>query len=155
MTMQEIEVRRISAEQTQPLRHAVLRPNQPPEKLVYPADEAPDTRHLGAWRGDDLVGIASIYPEPLPSADADGWWRLRGMATSPQARGRGIGRALLRSCLAHIAERNDTGLWCNARTSACGFYLALGFETIGDEFEIEGIGPHFVMARAVVGPSAQ
>lgn len=148
--MQDFDIRRIRAEQTRPLRHAVLRPNQPPEKLVYPADDTPDTLHLGAWQGDDLVGIATIYPEPPPDAEESGWWRLRGMATSPAVRGRGIGRALLLSCLTRIADRGDVGLWCNARTGACGFYLALRFEKIGDEFEIEGIGPHFVMKRAAV-----
>lgn len=146
----ETDIRPIAPRQTHPLRQAVLRPNQPPENLVYPADDAPDTLHLGAWQGEDLVGIASIYAEPLPDADESGWWRLRGMATHPEVRGSGIGRALLLACLAHVAERGDTGLWCNARTSACGFYLALGFEKIGDEFEIEGIGPHFVMKRAAL-----
>lgn len=38
-------------------------------------------------------------------------------------------------------------LWCNARVGALGFYLRLGFATIGEEFEIAGIGPHFVMWR--------
>ena len=45
--------------------------------------------------------------------------------------------------------------WCNARTSACAYYEKLGFTPRGGEFEIEGIGPHFVMVRAVLLDTAE
>ncbi len=38
-------------------------------------------------------------------------------------------------------------LWCNARVVALGFYTKLGLHTEGDEFDIPGIGPHYVMTR--------
>jgi hypothetical protein len=40
-------------------------------------------------------------------------------------------------------------VWCNARTPAVGLYERAGFAIESGEFEIEGIGPHFVMARRV------
>jgi hypothetical protein len=36
-------------------------------------------------------------------------------------------------------------VWCNARTPAVGFYEKLGFSTIGEEFELPPIGPHYLM----------
>lgn len=143
------QVRAIGAEQTRPLRQAVLRPHQTPDQLVYPGDDAPDTLHLGAFLERGLIGIASVYHGPPPGENGTGWWRLRGMAILPEAQGKGLGRALLKACLDHVLDRDGTALWCNARTNAAGFYRALGFETIGNEFELEGIGPHFLMKRPI------
>src|SRR5690606_13479424 len=57
-------IRPISAAETRPLRSLVLRPGAPPETLVYPGDDHPEALHLGAFEGDRLVGIATVYPEP-------------------------------------------------------------------------------------------
>lgn len=152
-------VRSVPAAATRPLRAQILRPGQPPERLVYPGDDHPQALHAGAFDGDTLVGIATIYPEPPPeehrgpipdTAFRDGAaFRLRGMATVPEARGTGAGRLLLERCYAHVREQGAAVLWCNARTPAVGFYERLGMQTVGDEFGIEGIGPHYVMWRRV------
>ncbi len=120
------------------------------ESTVYPGDEMPDTVHLGAFDGDHLVGIASLYREPR-SGMARGW-RLRGMATAPEIRGQGFGAAILAACLDHAAADGGAEVWCNARQTAIGFYRRAGFDPIGEEFEVEDIGPHVVMARPVDGP---
>ncbi len=126
----------------------MLRPNQPPEACVYPLDEHPDSFHLGVRVDDDLVGVASFSREPMPEGDEPGV-RIRGMAVLPGHRGRGIGRAMVERGLAIAAEGDDPPAlaWCNARTSAAGYYAKLGFEQHGGEFEIEGIGAHVVMVR--------
>jgi len=140
-------VRPISAARVRELRHALLRPFEPPEKIVYFGDELPDTLHAGAFEGDAFVGIASVCREPMPGSADAGAWRLRGMATVPAVRGRGFGRALLEACFAHIRARSGTLLWCNARVVALGFYTHLGFVAQGEEFQIVPIGPHYVMTR--------
>ncbi|MGI9022237.1 MAG: GNAT family N-acetyltransferase [Acidimicrobiales bacterium] len=142
----------ISAEQTRPLRHLVLRPTQPVESTVYAGDDAPETTHLGAFEDVRLVGIASLFREPRAGGPADGW-RLRGMATAPTARGRGAGNALLAGLRDQVAARGGGELWGNARQVAVGFYTAAGFEAVGPEFEIEDIGPH-VVVRTDVPPSS-
>lgn len=147
--MPDVEVRFITAAETRPLRAAILRPGQPPETLIYPGDEADETAHFGAYSGGELVGIASVYREPLPHENDSNAWRLRGMATITAMQGRGYGRTILEACVEHVARQGGTVLWCNARTSAAGFYEAVGFHTIGDEFDIPGIGGHFVMSRRV------
>jgi hypothetical protein len=40
-------------------------------------------------------------------------------------------------------------IWCNARTSAVGFYSKLSWEIAGAEFDIPDVGPHFRMWRRV------
>ena len=147
-------IRAISAAETRPMRALLLRPGQPPENLVYPGDDHPDAFHGGAFDGDRLVGIATIYPEAppdeyrdlLPPGDA---FRLRGMATIPEERGKGHGRDLLEACFEHMRAKDANLLWCNARIVALDFYRRMGLQTIGPEFEIEGIGAHFVMWGAV------
>lgn len=143
-------IRPITAADVRALRHRVLRPTQPVESTVYDGDDLAETMHLGAFDGDRLVGIASLYREPR-SGTADGW-RLRGMATGAEARGRGFGAALLTACLDRAAAVDSAEVWCNARQAAIGFYRRAGFEVIGEEFEVENIGPHVVMARPVPRP---
>ena len=138
-------IRQASAEEVRPLRHSVLRPGQTFEETAYPGDDLPDTVHLGAFDGDRLVGIASLYKE-----DREGpGWRLRGMATETGVRGAGFGAALLTACIDHVAAAGGSELWCNARMSAVGFYRRAGFEVVSEEFDVPGIGAHVVMARTV------
>lgn len=145
-----MDVRSITAAETRPLRSEILRPGQPPGSLVYPGDDAPGSFHAGAYLDGALVGIATVYPEPMPhipGADLDpaSAFRLRGMATRTELQGRGIGRDVLGLCIDHVRASGADMLWCNARVVALGFYRRLGFQTIGDEFDIAGIGPHYVM----------
>jgi predicted GNAT family N-acyltransferase len=153
----QIAIARATAEQTRPLRRAVLRPHQRAEELVYPGDDAPETLHLAAWLGDDLVGTASLYREPRPGTDDARAFRLRGMAVAPEERGSGLGAELLHRCLEHARAQGASVVWCNARTRAARFYARHGFEAQGEEFELPVIGPHYVMAydaqRKPVGSS--
>ncbi len=147
--MTQPAVRPISAEATRPLRHAVLRPGQSFEQTAYSRDDHPETVHLGAFDGDRLVAIASLYREARPNRPSRAAWRLRGMATEPDLRGRGFATAVLDGAVAHVADEGGGELWCNARVAALGFYRRHGFEVEGDEFEIDGIGPHVVVTRTV------
>jgi len=147
--MEQRAVHPIGAAATRALRGAILRPGQPPEQLIYAGDDAPDTLHAGAFHEGALVGIASVARSPCPMAEFPAPWQLRGMATTPEVRGLGYGRALIAACLAHVAAHGGQTLWCNGRTSAAGFYQALGFASVGEEF-VTATGPHFVFFRGVV-----
>jgi len=150
-------IRLVTAEEVRPIRHRVLRPEQPFDSTVYEGDDLAETVHLGAFDeeaaggdrllGPRLVGIASLYHEPRPGPGSVDGWRLRGMASVPEAQGRGFGMALLIACGDHVAGAGGAELWCNARRTAIGFYRRGGFEVMGEEFEVPGIGPHVVMVR--------
>lgn len=145
-------VDRVSADIVRPLRTRVLRPTWTDRLATYPEDDAPGTVHVAAWKGPDVVGVATVYPEGPPDvlrgavSEPDGAvWRLRGMATAPAVRGQGFGAAVLLECIAAIRAAGGRALWCNARSGAVPFYTSLGFAAVGDEFDIPDIGPHFVM----------
>ena len=55
----------------------------------------------------------------------------------------------MEACFDHIRSHNGNLLWCNAGVIAPDFYKRMGFQTIGPEFEIEGIGAHYVMWREI------
>ena len=149
-------VRRVPADAVRPLRTAVLRPTWEPGRLAtYPEDDAPGTVHVAAHLGADVGGVGTVYAEAPPDARRDGIpaaayapgaaWRLRGMATSEAARGTGLGRAVLQGCFAAVRDGGGAFLWCNARLVAVPFYERLGMRAVGPEFDIPGIGPHYVM----------
>lgn len=136
----------IKIEQTYPLRHAILRPNHPVEACYYLGDDAPTTRHLGAFLQDQLVGICSIYEASHPSLTHVEGLQLRAMATASSSRGLGIGQQLL-NAVENYAQSKRKHLWANARSHALGFYQQAGFEVIGDEFSIRDIGPHRLVVK--------
>jgi GNAT superfamily N-acetyltransferase len=151
--MPEVNLRPISVTEARPLRGAILRPNLPLEKSVYPDDDAPNTLHLGAYLMDELVGVASVFHQSPPGEATAKAWRLRGMAVRTNAQGRGYGRALLERCIAHVTEQGGTLFWCNGRTSALGFYRSFGFEPRGEEFDVPDSGRHFVLYLRINQPA--
>lgn len=145
--MDGITLKTITAADTWTLRQSVLRPHEPIAALTYPGDSAPDSIHFGLCEpSGNLIGIASLYLESLPDQSGQGW-RLRGMAVAPHVQGKGLGTKLLDRCRDHILGTSGDYLWCNARKSALKFYRNNSFQVISEQFEISGIGPHFVMKR--------
>ena len=140
-----ITVEEVPAAVTLPLRRAVLRPDG--SDVAWVGDEDETTFHLAARSGaGDVVGVARFHPARCPwRPDARAPWQLRGMATDPASRGRGAGRALLVDGLARVAARGGDLVWCDARTSAAGFYERMGFTVVTEPFDKPGIGPHVGM----------
>jgi GNAT superfamily N-acetyltransferase len=151
----DVLVRQIPIADTRPLRHAVLRPNEPLDRLL---DHEPDDAFaVGAFEHDQLLAIGFIAPasspeegdDELPKGHTAGVWRIRGMATVEHVRGRGLGAAVLDALVVHAIAEGAVLVWCNARTPARSFYQRAGFHVVSAEFEIPGIGSHYVMERAV------
>lgn len=142
-----ITVERVDAAVTYPLRQRVLRPGQPPSAARFAIDGDPSTASFAARTPDgDVVGTAVVYPEPCPwMPDRPGAWRLRGMATAPHRRGRGVGSHVLRAALAHVAALGGDLVWCNARVPARPFYERAGFRVHGEPWSEPLIGPHIGM----------
>jgi GNAT superfamily N-acetyltransferase len=144
----EIEVRALPIAQTRALRHEILRPHEPIERLTE--DEVAEAFAVGAFLDGQLLAVGFIAPASPPAGDGEpGAWRVRGMATAPHARSRGLGAAVLEALVAHARAAGARRVWCNARTPARAFYERAGFSATSDEFEIAGIGPHFVMELPV------
>jgi GNAT superfamily N-acetyltransferase len=163
----EIVVREVPEELTLALRQQVLRPHQQPDELVLGGSPDDGTANFAALTaGGDVVGTAWVARHATPEQMApvmkaarvlglsQNQWRMRCVATRADARRGGVGAAVLAAVLDHIAERGGGLLWCNARMGATPFYLSNGFETFGEPWDEELIGPHIVMWRLVeAGPS--
>lgn len=148
--MSPFEIRAITAEDTLPLRLAILRPGLPRETAIFPGDDAPTSRHFGAYLDDRLVGVATMHYAPLlDRPDFDAAYQVRGMATADEVRGQGAGSALLTACLDEAKRTGAHWVWCNARTPAAGFYSRHGFQVQGGIFELPNAGPHYRMLRAI------
>ena len=145
MSATELTVEEVAAAVTYELRGAVLRPNG--GEITWAGDEDPATFHLAARTPDGrVVGVVRFSPAPCPWRPlATAPWQLRGMATEAAVRGSGAGRALLADGLARVAARGGDLVWCDARTTAAGFYERFGFTVVTDEFDKPGIGPHVGM----------
>lgn len=150
--MTSLTVRAVPVDELLDLRHRVLRPGRPRETASLPGDDLPTTRHFAALDGDRVVGCATFLASALEGEPA---WQLRGMATDPGSRGRGVGRTLLADAAGALArDRGPTLFWCNARTSARGFYERLGWTVISGECPIEGVGPHVKMSWRAATPAS-
>jgi predicted GNAT family N-acyltransferase len=68
------------------------------------------------------------------------------MAVRNNARGEGIGGAILQALMQHAQQRGDRAVLLNAQTHAESFYRRYGFERDGDEFMEAGI-PHIQMCH--------
>jgi GNAT superfamily N-acetyltransferase len=142
------DVRVVTAADTAALRQAVLRPHQTVDEVLAASDDAPG---IAVYEGGRAVACASTRAEPMPDDPRPGDWRLRGMASDPAVRGQGYGAAALAAAVDYARDRGAQRVWCNARKPARGFYERYGFTTVGDEFGIDGIGPHYLMVRSTSG----
>jgi len=137
----QLTVRPVPLEQTRALRQAVLRPYMTVEEMA--GHEPAGSFAAGAVEGDELVAVGLVGREGDPGA-----WRVRGMATAPDARGRGAGTAVLDALVRHAADEGATSVWCNARTRAIPLYERARFNVVSDVFEPPDIGPHVRMERS-------
>jgi ribosomal protein S18 acetylase RimI-like enzyme len=71
------------------------------------------------------------------------------MATLPIVRGKGYGKAILHKAFEELKRKKIPILWCNARVVALDFYQKLGFEIIGEPFDLPQIGTHYKMYKKI------
>jgi len=140
-------IRFITEEDGRPLRWTYLRPGMPKGGTIY--DRAPDAVHVGAFAGESLIGSASLLLEDQSSGVTPGVWRLRGMITHPDWRGRDVGGRVLAFGIAELERRGASLVWCDGRTGALAFYRRHGFQPVGAEFETPGTGPHYRLLRSL------
>ncbi len=128
------------------LRLRVLRPGLPRETAMFDGDDHPGTEHYGCFADGQAIGCLTLMPSRWNDEPA---WQLRGMAVDAAWRGRGVGRDLLTYVDTTLQRRPAVAkiLWCNAREAAANFYRQNGWRIMSEQFEIEGVGPHYRMAR--------
>ncbi|CAN7366575.1 GNAT family N-acetyltransferase [Rossellomorea sp. LjRoot5] len=142
-----VQFRKIPAADTYSIRQQILRPTQTMEECKYEGDMDESTFHIGALDGDKLICIGSFYQKAHEGLEGGLPYRLRGMATLPDYRSKGIGKQLIQYSEGILTSEGCNLWWCNARTSAAPYYTKLGLTQSGGIFEIEPIGPHVIMFK--------
>ena len=137
----------VSASELYALRNLVLRPGKPLYTTFYDKDHELDTFHLAISIQSKAHCIATFYPEKMEGVYSRKAYRLRGMATHPDFRRKGLGKVLMYYAFGYLLEQQADLLWCKARLVAIPFYRSLGFQIIGEKYDIEGIGPHYTMYK--------
>ncbi len=135
----------IEVENLLPIRNTVLREGRLTlDECRFPTDKIEGAFHLGYYVDEELACIVSFHPQPYDKFGPNGY-QLRGMATTEKYRGQGIGNQLVNFALTYLRGQKVNYVWCNARKKAVPFYHNTGFEIVSAEFEVPGIGPHYVM----------
>ena len=138
-----IQIKKISPEETYPIRLEVLRKNIPlPYKFNGDFDE--NTFHLGVFKNNKLIAVSS-YMKVSNNKFKGAQYQLRGMATLEVFHGMGAGRLMLVEAVKILNNLSVNCLWCNAREVAVPFYQKQGFTTFGELFNIKYVGSHYVM----------
>ncbi len=98
--------------------------------------------HLYGMSDGMIVLYARIIPKGVDYPDS---WSIGRVITRMEYRGRGWGGALIEKCLEIIGHDTVT---IHAQSYLERFYNKFGFETIGAEYDLDGI-PHKEMRRQV------
>ena len=120
------------------------------DAAVWPGDDAPGAGFFAVRVDRAVVACGSVVAEPHPVSPREGDWRVRGMATDPEHRGRGYGSALAAACVAHARSAGARRVWLQARPAAIALYERAGFVRESEEFDVPGIGPHVRMTLDLV-----
>jgi GNAT superfamily N-acetyltransferase len=130
-----MNVEEVRVEELYELRMEVLRRDTPSNNVHFAQDGDPETRHLAVRDESGTVIAASTWsPSPFPDRPDDPAIQVRGMAVIAGHRGRGLGAAMIAAGLEDARRRGAVLVWANARDSALDFYVANGFEVVGDGF---------------------
>ena len=139
-------IKEITSLETFEVRHPVLRPGLPIESCRFNGDDDKATKHFGFYANDQLVGVASIFDATPPFETQFKSFQLRGMAVLSGFQNQNIGQKLL-THIEQIIEQKPVVVWFNARKVAEKFYQKMGYQPIGDYFDIPLIGAHIVMFK--------
>lgn len=148
-----VEVVAVPATATYELRRSVLRTGTLTTDVTFDGDDEATTVHLAVIEhrhGQPIaIAVSTWLARPWPPEPETPAVQLRGMATAPGRRGQGLGSRLLTEGLDRARRRGARLVWANARDTALGFYLAHGFEFVGDGHvdPATGLAHHRVVRR--------
>ncbi|KAJ3909050.1 hypothetical protein F5879DRAFT_935075 [Lentinula edodes] len=155
-----LKFERIAVERTLPLRHEVLWPDMPIDKVKLPEDQ--NGWHFGAFMdnplaNDDPIAVISLFLDPIPidhvaahsACGSSAFWdngsitgpseiitvRFRKFACKTTMQGQGVGTALFKHAM-HFAhsELKAEVFWCDARISSVAWYSGRGLSQFGHKF---------------------
>ncbi|MFD4562463.1 GNAT family N-acetyltransferase [Streptomyces sp. NPDC058469] len=122
-----------------------------PQELEYDSYDAVATHVLAVREDGTPLGTGRLLYGEAAAAKTDGdptVGSLGRLAVTKEARGLGVGVALVRAIEDAARARGLAAVDLHAQTHALGFYERLGYEAYGPEFPDAGI-PHRAMRCAL------
>lgn len=99
-------------------------------------------RHFGLQHEETVIACLIAIPKSFQEV------QFRQMAVDPHWQGKGLGRQLLQSAENTLLHEGIQKIWLNARQKALGFYLKMGYQSVGEKFYELNI-PHYKMEKYV------
>ncbi|MBK0383860.1 GNAT family N-acetyltransferase [Pedobacter sp. SD-b] len=127
----DYSIEQIAPAATLMIRQAELYPLMLLKKLQLENDE--EGIHFGLFHKNKLVSVVSCFE------GIDKSMQFRKFVTLKEFQHQGFGSALLNYVLAFADEQKTKKIWCNARTTAIGFYQKFGMIETSDRFSKNGI----------------
>jgi ribosomal protein S18 acetylase RimI-like enzyme len=107
---------------------------------------------LGAFEQDALVGIHGFRRERRDKSNHKGY--IWGMFVAPEARGQGVGKAMLSHLIDDVREIDgieQVHLWVSTTSPrARSLYTAMGFERVGTEHRAMRFGNRYIDLHQMV-----
>jgi GNAT superfamily N-acetyltransferase len=139
----------LKAQDTYKVRQQELRKGKPIETCVFIGDDLPTTYHFGYKIETEIIGVVSAFKQDNKLFDYENQYQIRGMAVLNQYQGTGIGKKLFIEMEQFLITLGINLIWFNARKIALPFYQNISCELIGDSFEIEDVGTHYLMFKKI------
>jgi ribosomal protein S18 acetylase RimI-like enzyme len=142
-------IKQIPSQDTFAVRQPVLRPGKSVDTCIFDGDDLPTTIHYGIYDNDEILGVISVFEASHVYFTEERQFQIRGMAVLENQQKKGLGDLLVQAAEQYISQQNGEKIWFNAREIAVGFYNKMGYTVIGEQFDIAGVGPHYVMHKTL------
>ena len=126
---QQMEIRKVSAEETWKLRQKVMWPTKSID-YVQLKDDARGV-HYGGFIENRLIAVISLFYQ-------DKQVQFRKFATSTEQQKQGYGSQLLQCVFSEVTVLGAETIWCHARADKVNFYRRFGLNVAGEAFNRDG-----------------
>lgn len=144
------KIKEITSADTFIVRHPVLREGKPIETCSFEGDDLSSTKHFGLFVDENLTAVVSVFQNNNSIFNMQNQFQIRGMAVLKNFQKKGFGEKLVHHCENYLKAINAELIWFNARENAVPFYEKLGYRIVGDQFNIENVGVHYIMKKKIV-----
>lgn len=134
-----MKVIQLTPEQTWPIRHQVMWPDQSIDYVKLPND--PEGNHYGLIIDEKLVSIVSLF-------ELNNEIQFRKFATLPEEQGKGYGSFLLSHALNKNTNKGTQAIWCNARMEKSAYYQKFGLQSTSEIFSKGGV--EYVIMKKII-----
>ncbi|MFB6228635.1 MAG: GNAT family N-acetyltransferase [Halobacteriales archaeon] len=130
------------------VRYSVFVDEQGVDPDLEVDDHEEESTHFVAYEAGDPVGVARLREyEHVPTVEREKpTAKIERMAVLRNYRGRGLGRTILEAVEETARKQGFERARLHAQIRSAGFYEALGYERVSEEFEEAGI-PHVAMEK--------